>query len=78
MSLAAVSRPKPVGYPKELKTIGDHIRAWRLDNNVLQADVANMLGVCEDTVVGWEVRGTIPKTRQMSGIIHMIGYKLEH
>ena len=57
-----------------MKTIGDHIRAWRLDNHLLQVDVANILNVCEDTVVGWEMRETTPTMRQMPGIIGMIGY----
>jgi len=68
-----VSRPKPEGYPKELKTIGDHIRAWRLDNHLRQADIAKLLSVCEDTIVGWEMRGTIPSGGQMPGIIRIIG-----
>lgn len=69
-----VPRPKPEGYPIELKTIGDHIRKWRMDNNLLQSDIASILKVCEDSVVGWEVRGTTPCIRQMPGIIRMIGY----
>ncbi len=69
-----VSRPKPKSYPKELKTIGDHIRAWRTDNFLSQAEVAKILGICEDSVVGWEMRGTIPAIKQMPGIIRMIGY----
>lgn len=69
-----VYRPKPESYPKILKTIGDHLRAWRIDNRLLQADTANILSVCEDTIVGWEMRGTIPAMRQMPGIIKVIGY----
>jgi hypothetical protein len=45
-------RPRPEGNPKELKTIEDHIRAWRLDNRLLQTDIENMLSVCEDSVAG--------------------------
>jgi DNA-binding transcriptional regulator YiaG len=68
------ARPKPGGYPKELKTIGDHIRAWRIDNNLIQKDVAKLLAVCEDTIVGWEIRGTVPTMRQMAGITKLLGY----
>jgi DNA-binding transcriptional regulator YiaG len=32
-----------------------------------------MLGVCEDTVVGWEMRNTKPSVRQMPAIIKLIG-----
>ena len=57
-----VPRPKPESYPKILKTIGDHIRTWRIDNHLLQAEIAILLSVCEDTVVGWEMRKTVPTT----------------
>lgn len=69
-----IALPKPDGYPKVLKSIGDHIQAWRLDNHLQQSDVAKMLGVCEDSIVGWEMRGTIPTVRQIPGITKMIGY----
>jgi DNA-binding transcriptional regulator YiaG len=67
-------RPKPNSYPKELKTMGDHIRAWRLKNNLLQSDISKLLSVCEDTIVGWEMRNTKPAVRQIPGIIQLIGY----
>ena len=70
----SVSRPKSESYPKELKTIGDHIRAWRIDKCLLQKDIAQILSVCEDTIVGWEMRGTIPGMKQMPQIIKMLGY----
>ena len=69
-----VLRPKPESYPKILKTIGDHIRAWRLDNNLIQADLAKILEVCEDTIVGWEMRGRKPAMKQIPGIIKLLGH----
>src|SRR5690606_30533576 len=70
----AVLRPKRPGYPKELRTIGDHIRAWRIDNHLSQASVAKILSVCEDSVVGWEMKGTTPTMRYMPHITRMLGY----
>ena len=69
-----VSRQKPESYPKILQTIGDHIRAWRIDNHLLQRDIAKVLSVCEATIVGWEMRRTIPTMQQMPEIIKMLGY----
>lgn len=66
-------RPKPDSYPKELKTIGDHIRAWRIEKRLLQKDIARILGVCEDTVTGWETRSKNPMMCQMPGIFQMLG-----
>lgn len=45
-----------------------------MDNHLLQKDVAKILGVCEDTIVGWEMRDTIPTIGQMPKIIKTIGY----
>jgi DNA-binding transcriptional regulator YiaG len=73
-SLNVVELPNPESYPKELKKIGDHIRAWRIKNHLLQSEVAKLLGVCEDTIAGWEMRGTTPFIRYMPNIIKMIGY----
>jgi DNA-binding XRE family transcriptional regulator len=70
----SMSRPKPDGYPKILKTIGDHVRKWRMDNGLVQRDVAEMLGVCLNTVEGWESRKKMPAIRQMPGIIRLLGY----
>lgn len=60
--------------PKELKTIGDHIRAWRITNGLFQKDVAEILGISENSIMLWEVKGTTPFIRYMPGIINMIGY----
>src|SRR4051812_27221050 len=69
-----IPRTNPVGYTKKLETIGDHIRKWRINNHLFQADVAKRLGVCEDTIVGWEMRNIKPSVRQVLGITQLIGY----
>ena len=51
MSLTA-SRPLPPAYPRELKTLGDHLRKKRLDLGLLQKDVSQSLGVNE-TYILW-------------------------
>lgn len=71
---SSVSPPNPLGYPKKITTIGQHIRAWRVRNNLVQSDIAKCLGVCEDTIVGWEVRNNNPLVRHMPAIIRLIGY----
>ncbi len=68
-----IAKPKPKSYPKELNTIGDHIRAWRLDNQLFQSDVASLLGVTEESVYNWE-KGINPLKRQIPEIAIMLGY----
>ncbi|MCL4511355.1 MAG: helix-turn-helix domain-containing protein [Bacteroidetes bacterium] len=50
----------PKGYPKDLKTIGDHVRKRRLDLKLTQKEVAAILGVDECTVWNWEKNRTRP------------------
>ncbi|RXK60026.1 XRE family transcriptional regulator [Lacibacter luteus] len=64
----------PNSYPKVLKTIGDHIRAWRIKNNVTQSKLATLLRVSEDTIVGWEKNRNTPTFRQMPAITELLGY----
>lgn len=69
-------------YPREkfikshniLKTIGDHIKKWRVDRGLRQKDVANKLGISVDTLANWEVRNTVPAIKQMPLIIQLLGY----
>jgi len=68
------ARPKSERYPKELKSLGDHIRTRRLDLKLLQEQVADQIGVHELTVTNWEVNATVPEVRYMPAIIQFLGY----
>jgi len=69
-----VSKPKPAYYPKRINTLGDHIRTRRLDLNFLQKQVADQIGVHEQTITGWERNATVPEIRYMPAIIGFLGY----
>ena len=46
---------KPIhGLPKELKTIGDHIRVKRIKSTEPLKDVASKIGVNQWTLMNWE------------------------
>ena len=68
------ARRKPVEYPKQINSLGDHIRARRLDLKLLQKQVANQIGVHEQTITGWERNATVPEVRYIPAIIRFIGY----
>ena len=68
------ARPKSERYPKELKSLGDHIRARRLDLKLLQKQVADQIGVHEITISTWECNATVPEVRYMPAIIQFLGY----
>jgi hypothetical protein len=53
LSLRA-KKPRDFRYPSEIRTLGDQLRARRLDLRLRQKEVAKMLGACEDSVVTWK------------------------
>lgn len=69
----SVQKPKKDGYPSNPKTIGEHIKKRRLDLNLFQKDVARVIGVTEDTIINWEVKGIAPQMKYMSRIVEFLG-----
>lgn len=67
-------KPKGAAYPKSLNTVGDHIRARRLDLGLLQREGAAQIGVIEETLYHWERGKTAPPARFWPGIIRFLGY----
>ena len=47
-------KPKPSGYPNSLRTLGDRLRAQRMDLGIPQRDLAAQLGVDVDSIRNWE------------------------
>ncbi len=57
--------PKPLAITLRLSfypsnTLGERIRKWRLEQGLLQTDLAKLLGVAEMTIVNWEKGKTRP------------------
>ena len=67
-------RPKSAKSPESLITIGDHIRARRLELKLLQKEVAQLVGVDETTVYNWERCYTRPPLRYMPKVLEFLGY----
>jgi DNA-binding XRE family transcriptional regulator len=65
---------KNPAYPKELSTMGNHIRKRRLDLGLLQKDVATTLGVTESALANWEVNRVTPYFTYLPKIIAFLGY----
>jgi DNA-binding transcriptional regulator YiaG len=68
------AKPRPERYPKEINTLGDHIRIRRLDLELLQSDVAKQIGVDTATVCNWESNASTPAIRYLPAIIQFLGY----
>ena len=71
---AKVAKPKPERYPKELNTLGDHIRARRIDLGLFQSQVAEQIGVREQTITNWEDNASQPPLEYHLAITRFIGY----
>jgi len=54
--IVCASRPftYPDGYPINPKTIGEHMRKKRMDKRLMQSEVANIIGVSEESIWNWE------------------------
>jgi transcriptional regulator with XRE-family HTH domain len=72
----ALKAPKPpsLPYPRELNTLGNHLRKRRLDLKLTQKDVAEKLGVDKTTVQFWENNRVKPSLRLIPKIIEFLGY----
>ncbi|MEO0471104.1 MAG: helix-turn-helix transcriptional regulator [Bacteroidota bacterium] len=69
-----VTKPLPNGYPEELQTVGDHLRAIRLDRNLRQHQVAEIIGVSGCTINFWENNIHTPRAQYWGNIIAFLGY----
>jgi len=66
--------PPPRGYPRELHTLGDHVKKVRLDRGLVQEQVARELGVSVGTVQNWETDHARVATRSMPKVVAFLGY----
>ncbi|MBI2618757.1 MAG: helix-turn-helix domain-containing protein [Ignavibacteriales bacterium] len=69
-----LSAPNPSKLPTVLNTIGDHIRKRRTELELLQKDVAGLVGVYKTTVYDWERGYTKPRHRYLPKVIEFLGY----
>jgi transcriptional regulator with XRE-family HTH domain len=60
--------------PDKLETLGDHLKARRLDLGLYQKDVARRLGVTTDSVAYWENNCNQPSLKMFPCISQFLGY----
>ena len=48
-------------YPKNPKTLAEHIRKFRKDKGLLIRELAEELEIAEFTLINWEARGGMPR-----------------
>jgi transcriptional regulator with XRE-family HTH domain len=67
-------KPKSPKYPKQLNTLGDHIRRRRLDLGLFQKQVAQQIGVSKATIWNWECHESSPQIHVLPQVIKFLGY----
>jgi transcriptional regulator with XRE-family HTH domain len=67
-------KPKSESYPKEINSLGDHIRTRRLDLKLLQREVGEQIGASGATVHNWERNESTPVVRYLPAIVRFLGY----
>jgi DNA-binding XRE family transcriptional regulator len=65
-------------YPTTPRTLGEHLRKRRLDLNLTQDEVAQMLCVSQPLMQRWESGEVSPPPRRIVGIIGFLGYDPGH
>ncbi len=55
-------------YPQNPQNLGQQIRKARMDKGLLIRELASELGVTEDTVINWEIRGMMPQGKSMERV----------
>jgi transcriptional regulator with XRE-family HTH domain len=67
-------KPSNPAYPRELRTLGDHLRRRRLDLGLLQREAAARIGCSVSAVNNWERNRTQPKMTLVPAILAFLGY----
>jgi DNA-binding transcriptional regulator YiaG len=67
-------KPKPKAYPKQLKTLGDHLRKRRLDLGLLQKQAAEQIGVDTASIGNWESNEVQPMVHCLPQILAFLGH----
>ncbi|WP_457130212.1 helix-turn-helix domain-containing protein [Mucilaginibacter sp. HD30] len=60
--------------PENPQTLGEHVLRRRLHLRLSQSEVAERIGVTEDSITGWENGRSAPQIRLYPAIIAFLGY----
>jgi len=71
-----VKRPNKQ-YPKQVVTIGEHIRKRRLDLKLYQRELGDIIGICSTEICRWENGGLIQE-QFFPKIIEFLNYDPFH
>lgn len=70
------TKPKNKKHPNKLITIGNHIKAKRLNNNITIEQTANAIGVSKGAIMSWENNSKKPSIIHYPKIKLFLGYEI--
>jgi transcriptional regulator with XRE-family HTH domain len=56
-------------------TVGDHVRARRLELGLTLAEAGEAIGVCWNAVMRWEGGSRVPDVKSVPAVIRFFGYE---
>jgi transcriptional regulator with XRE-family HTH domain len=65
---------RPIPKIHETNELGEAIMRRRRELGWLQRDLADALGACIESIVGWEKRGRSPMARHMPFLVEWLGF----
>ena len=68
------AKPAIKEAPVNPQTIGEHMLKKRIDDGLLQKDVASIIGVSEGSITYWENGRSHPQVRHYPAIMAFLGY----
>lgn len=67
------AKPRGAAYPTQIRTLGDRLRARRLDLGLLQREVAKRIRCDEATITNWELNRVQPALQFLPRIVKFLG-----
>lgn len=67
-------KPLPGKYPQNPTTIGEHIRKKRIDSDLSQSQLAQVIGVSSDCITNWENNRSAPQISYYPRIRQFLGF----
>jgi len=59
-------------YPINPKIFGERVRKYRIDAGLQIKELAALIGVTEDTIINWELRGVNPTGKNLKKVIDLL------
>ena len=69
-----VRKPRIHEYSLFPQTVGEHIRKVRIERDLLQLDVARLIGVSDESIYYWENGRSVPQVQFYPAIIAFLGF----